>query len=429
MANEFLQGFAGMQAALQRGRESARKENAYQALRNTYGDIAGDPEAAQALQSIEQGAQAFPLQQQQREQTIAASQQTQSFNAAREAEQTRKTQAGGILSGALYIQNARKRDPNADVGALFDRIVPTLGLSPEDAAAARQALVADPGAADDLVTAFRIRQGVEKGDPSAVEEYKYFSQLPPAEQANYLKVKRSGFNAIRDIGGVPTAIQVAPGATAPTQTPLSTLPAEAAAANTLAGGKAAGTATGKVVGEKVASDLPLSNTEQVKAEQQAAATAQSFDVAEKAIDNALSDTGWLSAGPLSALPDFLNPSAATLRSDLVTVQSKVVLDTITEMKNLSKTGSTGFGQLSDREGQLISSRLGALLQATTPARLRKSLTDLQTQLAASRGRLERAYANDQKARGQGAPPPATPGSRVEGQNVILKWNAEKGDFE
>lgn len=418
MAGSFLSGFSGMTEALDKLSTANRKASAYSALRNTYGDIAGDPAAAAELQKINESTQAFPLLQQGRQQAIDTSKQNMETSAATEAEKQRVTRGNELLSGALFIQNARKRDPNVDVGQLFDRIAPTLNLSPQDAAAARATLTADPGAADDLVTAFRLKQGAEKGDPAAVQIHKYFQWLSPQEQTSFLRANRP--NASPEIAGEVAGAQ----ANARQQATLDY-------AAPIAAAKAENTAVGKAKGEKTASELPLSSTEQVKAQQIYESAIQGFEVADKSIDNAVGETNWLSAGPLSHLPDFANPSAAALRSDLTGAMSQVVLQTISQLKELSKTGATGFGQLSDKEGALIGAKFGAVLQATTPQRLKKALGDLKTQMSASRGIYERAYLANQKARGDktSAPAPASQGSRVEGDNVILKWNPAKGDFE
>lgn len=410
MGNEFGNAFSTMQQTLQRGRADTRKERAYNAFRAAYGDQAGDPEAAIQLHALEQAKVNAPLNTEHLRLSNEAAQQGVDLSNTREAEQKRKTNAGGLLSGALFIHSARQRDPNADVGALFDRIAPSLELDPASASQVRQQLVDDPGAAEDLITAFRIKQGAEKGDPAAVQEYQYYVNLPDADKPKYLQLKRA--NATPAIAGQTAAAQ-----------------AEARNASNLASAApiAAAKAAGKVQGEIVAQDLAPSNTGKVKIAAAIDASDQSFDIADKAIDTALSDTGWLSAGPLSALPDFLNPQAANLRNELITVQSKIVLDTIQEMKNASKTGATGMGALSDREGQLIQARLGAVLQSTTPARLRKSLRDLQTQMAASRGRVKRALETELK-KGQTAAAPAKGGPNADG-GIDLVWNAEKGDFE
>lgn len=121
--------------------------------------------------------------------------------------------------------------------------------------------------------------------PSDVNTYKYWASLTPAQQQDFLKLKRNigSDYQIVDVNGVPTVIykpgagmgmgapiqgappqqaapitsQAGPPDAAPTQprppfmTPLTTLPAQAAAASTIKGAEA----TGKATGERYASQI------------------------------------------------------------------------------------------------------------------------------------------------------------------------------
>lgn len=435
MANNVLQSLNEGIDASNKLTDTSRKAEAYNALKQSYGDIAGDPERALELQSYGARQNAIPVEQQQRELNLKTSRDVAPLNQRKLVAQTGleeentadkadAAQATAIERSAQFIQAGIDR--GEDPVAKFDQVTPLLRLPPEKVTAIRAAIQQNPGVVKDLLNTFAAKAKAGPPDPSNVREYQFWGKLTPEQQAQYLDVKRASNVGFGEVGGVRTATRVTPTGQI-TSTPLGTLAGEANAASTIAGAKQVGEAAGKITAE----DLPQSQVSNVKAQQQADATKQSFDVADKAIEDATKDTGWLSAGPLSHLPDFANPNAATLRGDLNTIQSKVVLDTITEMKSLSKTGSTGFGQLSDREGQLISSRLGAVLQASTPKRLKQSLTDLQGQLKISRDRVLGAYEAEQKLRAPKAKAPAGPDTsgRVEGNNVILKWNAEKGELE
>jgi hypothetical protein len=171
----------------------------------------------------------------------------------------------------------------------------------------------------------------------------------------------------------------------------------------LAGAKAKGSTVGKGEGGKVVADLPLSNTERAKADQQLAATQQTYKVAYDKIAKAKAETGFWSAGPMSNLPDFANPAAAKLRGDITTLTGKVLIDTVAELKTLSKNGSTAFGQLSNQEGDKLQSRYGALIQAQRPEDLKKALDDFNAELHASQARVEKAYKADLAARTKAAP--------------------------
>lgn len=416
--------------------DTSRKAAAYNALKSAYGDIAGAPEQALELQSYDTRANEAPvdLAQKQlklRSDTAAAPLQQRKLAAQAGQEEeitsdkadTRQAQA--ILRAAQFVQGGIDR--GEDPLAKFDQISPLLKLSPEMTAAARASIEKNPAGVKDLIKAYAAKGASGPPDPSNVREYQFYSGLSPEQQANYLGVKRAANVGFGDVGGVRTATRVTPTGQI-TSTPLGTLAGETNAASKIAAAKQVGEATGKTE----AQDLPMSATEVRRQQQSFEADTQSFDVADKAIDKALKDTGYGSAGLASHIPG--NPWAANLAADLDTVQSKVVLDTISELKGLSKTGSTGFGQLSDREGDLIKARLGSVKQATTPAQLRESLIDLRHQLEISRERLRNAHTADLTAR---APQPKsnkpessdTSGGRVEGDNVILNWNPAKGMVE
>lgn len=411
--------------------DTSRKSAAYKALRSAYGDVAGAPEQALELQSYGAREAAIPVEQKQREFNLSNAQANaplvqrqeaakagQEEEAAAKSTQSRQGQA--IYNGAQFIQSTI--DKGGDPVAAYDQIAPLLGLPPDKAAAVRDAIQKDPNVIKGFISAY---------GPKATAGAQRF-QVVQAPDGTLHRVTATGAEAITDANGNTVKAYQAPQAAERIDQGNRRLGQQFDLAQPgFKGDVAAATATGKERGKIAAEDLPNSQVGNIKANQQIDAAKQSFDVANEAIENATKDTGWLSSGPLSHLPDFLNPAAANLRGELNTVQSKVVLDTITEMKNLSKTGSTGFGQLSDREGQLISSRLGAVLQASTPARLKKALGDLQGQLKISRDRVLKAYNDEQEVKGpkKAAAPSAAPAGRIEGDNVILKWNPATGTLE
>lgn len=428
MANNFLQGFSGMQDALSTADTNSRKTAAYKALRNAYGDIAGEPEQALELQSYGARQNSIPVAQEQAETNLANTKanapliQRQEAAKAGEAEETTTDKANtrqgkAIYNGANFIQSAIAR--GEDPLQAYDKVAPLMQLPPDKAAAVRAAIEKNPAVVQDFIKAY---------GPQATGAQQRF-QVVQSPDGTLHRVTATGAEAINDASGNPIKAYQAPQAAERIDQGDRRLTQQYGLAQPgFKGDVAAAVATGKERGKIAAEDLPQSNVGAIKSQQQIDSTKQSFDVANDAIEKATKDTGWLSAGPLSHLPDFANPASANLRGELNTVQSKVVLDTITEMKNLSKTGSTGFGQLSDREGQLISSRLGAVLQASTPKRLKSALSDLQGQLKISRDRVLGAYEAEQKIKSP-KKPAATNGGRVEGDNVILKWNPATGRLE
>ena len=54
-----------------------------------------------------------------------------------------------------------------------------------------------------------------------------------------------------------------------------------------------------------------------------------------------------------------------------------MLDVIAEMKSASKTGATGFGQLSEREGQILRDASTALNRGLSPKDAQKYLNEIK----------------------------------------------------
>lgn len=90
--------------------------------------------------------------------------------------------------------------------------------------------------------------GGQSSRPSAVQEWEFYSGLPPEMQQRYLEMKRNPNILVKDIAGATEA--VAPSIGFGTQrTTLATLPQNAAAAETIKAAEGEGTAVGKAKGE------------------------------------------------------------------------------------------------------------------------------------------------------------------------------------
>lgn len=73
-------------------------------------------------------------------------------------------------------------------------------------------------------------------------------------------------------------------------------------------------------------------------------------------------------------PD-ISDAARDAAAQLDTFKNQVVIGTMMELKNASKTGSTGFGQLSEKEGDRLENSKYPLARAQTYAQMRESLTN------------------------------------------------------
>lgn len=82
-------------------------------------------------------------------------------------------------------------------------------------------------------------------------------------------------------------------------------------------------------------------------------------------------------GPYSLLPDaarmVIDPQGMNAKADLNAIGSKILLNTITSLKALSENGSTGFGQLSNVEGEHLKNSVGSLNQAQTTDQMKERL--------------------------------------------------------
>lgn len=87
-----------------------------------------------------------------------------------------------------------------------------------------------------------------------------------------------------------------------------------------------------------------------------------------------SNTGWAGALGVPKIPGSAAHDASVLLDSL---KSKLVVNTMTDLKAASKTGATGFGQLSEKEGMRLETYLQNLDRAQTLPAMKKALSDLK----------------------------------------------------
>jgi len=78
-------------------------------------------------------------------------------------------------------------------------------------------------------------------------------------------------------------------------------------------------------------------------------------------------------GVTGSLPSLPGTTRAEWEANVNKLLSSKIVDLITKMKQASKTGATGFGQLSDKEGQLLREASTALKRNLSPGAARKYL--------------------------------------------------------
>ncbi len=93
--------------------------------------------------------------------------------------------------------------------------------------------------------AARSANGMPGDAPASVQEWMYYGNLSPAQKAAYLEMKRSQQTFLPTIAQVPTVVRPGVAGNPTEMQPLTTLPAVAGAAGTVAGAEAAGKATGE----------------------------------------------------------------------------------------------------------------------------------------------------------------------------------------
>lgn len=119
---------------------------------------------------------------------------------------------------------------------------------------------------------------------------------------------------------------------------------------------------------------PKASPEQVKAMGDLAndEVLAAIDRARKGISG-----GW-STGRVARWPEMVRPQAAfDLKGDLGTISSRVTLDTLAKLKELSATGASGLGALSEREGDMLRDSVSALDQGQSADKLLDSLANVE----------------------------------------------------
>lgn len=201
--------------------------------------------------------------------------------------------------------------------------------------------------------------GGQSSRPSSVQEWDFYSQLPEAMQRRYLEMKRNPDIVVRDVNKVPTAI--APSIGFGTQTtPLSTLPAEAAAAEKIKGAEAEGGAVGKARGEVTGGIITKGAN--------ARSTINSLDLADPLIDAA---TGSLAGAGRDRLAAVFGeaPQGAQAIAQLRVLQANLM----TSMPRME-------GPQSDKDVELYRQAAGQIGDPTVPGPIKKAAVQTIRQL-------------------------------------------------
>lgn len=104
----------------------------------------------------------------------------------------------------------------------------------------------------------------------------------------------------------------------------------------------------------------------------------------------------------------LGPESIALNSSLMTLRANQLVDTLKRMKELSPTGSSGFGNLTENEGKKLESLVASLDQDQGEKKLKDNLEKLDSAMRQSRKRISESYQNEVKNYGQSPQENVTP---------------------
>jgi hypothetical protein len=177
-------------------------------------------------------------------------------------------------------------------------------------------------------------------------------------------------------------------------------------------GKAVQTAEGGDVGKRLVNytnDMAVSEELLLSIEETQGQLAELFGM-----------TSYETTGVASFLNNLPASDARAWENLKVTLQSRMGLDKMMELKAGSSTGSTGFGALNTKELELLVSNLGKLDQASDPKDIKRVIMSINRQLGDKTGRI-RAKMGEQRSWYDSNKHQLTEGSQVGDPNV-MNWD-------
>lgn len=120
-------------------------------------------------------------------------------------------------------------------------------------------------------------------------------------------------------------------------------------------------------------------------------------------------------GLAGALPNIPGSAGADAQARLDSLKSQVGFSVIQALKDAAKTGSSGLGQITEREHVYLQQQLGNLDKAQSETEIRRVLGDIEKFVEDAKGRIRNAYNMKHKdALPQSSPPAVTPptGGRI-----------------
>lgn len=366
--------------------DQSRKERAFNALRRVHGDVAGDPDRAQALQTYE-------------------------------GDRVEQERAAGLSA----VRALKSLPPEADMGQAFDQIVApnarTLGLTPEQLPRIRQAITTDRSHLDAFEAALTqpSKAGgaphLQRGPDGTIYNVGADGSATPVTGPGGQPLVSGDFllNA-RGHDQRDTQLGIAN-----TNAATNARKADTGRINALAPSKEKGVglqvqgtdANGNpVLSQDYAQGAPGTGVNgaprlapgrrdaAIRQAQMIASAADNTALLDQTIETAVRQVSPFTAGTGTYARYLGGAGAANLRSNLMNIEAQVVNNWISAQRHATESGNVGLGRVLQSEIDLMKHAFGSLEQDQSPKQLIQHLRMVQLRVKMSNKRIENAYAQE-----------------------------------
>jgi hypothetical protein len=125
-----------------------------------------------------------------------------------------------------------------------------------------------------------------------------------------------------------------------------------------------------------------------------------FNRTTKTIDELLKNENGLQwvTGYSGRAPDWVSQDKKDASVKLEELRSRIFVQAIEAMRSTAKTGSTGLGQMTEREGDKVQNSFANLEKAQSYEQMVAALKDIKSVIEASRARIKRQYKTEWEGR-------------------------------
>lgn len=207
-------------------------------------------------------------------------------------------------------------------------------------------------------------------------------------------------------------------------------PAEVAQLGLPAGTVAQRGSNGKIDVVSQPKALSLDKQADIAAKRQKAAQARDSSVATmndsiRGIDALIASPGFASLGTFigDIATHIPHTDAADAKAQLDTVGNRSVLDTLSALKSLSATGASGFGALSEKEGDILRNAAANLNTSQKNDALKRNLLELREKLVRARDQVanQRISLPEDQVGGGASQQPAQPAPAAGVDDLLSKY--------